>query len=139
MEVLSGNWDGYTFNLNNYRLYHHAAADQFIFIAHGMDDMFKQTRNPFRPENIKGLVAAGFLQTPEGRRRYETRVTALFTNAFALAPLLAQVDALNAIVQPARGQPGTVTELRQRLTQHHRTLEKHFSLAQTRPAAPSKN
>ena len=126
MEVLSGNWDGYAFNLNNYRLFHHEASGKFIFIAHGMDDMFKRTRNPLRPESVRGLVASGFLETTEGRQRYQARVTSLFTNALPLAPLLAQVDALNAIVQPVRGKPDTVAELRQRIIQHHRTLAKHL-------------
>ncbi len=127
MEALTGNWDGYTYNLNNYRLFHHQISGKFVFIPHGMDDMFKQTRNPLRPEPMKGLVAKGFLETPEGRQRYLARVGSLFTNQFQLAPLLAQVDALDAVVKSARPQPGAVTELRQRLTQHYRTLEKHFA------------
>ncbi|NBV25256.1 MAG: hypothetical protein EBS05_25485 [Proteobacteria bacterium] len=138
MEVLTGNWDGYTFNLNNYRLFHHQASGKFVFIPHGMDDMFKQTRNPLRPEPMKGLVARGFLETPEGRERYLARVGSLFTNQFRLAPLLARVDALDAIVKAARPKADASTEFRQRITLHHQLLQKHFASAPPMVAAMPK-
>lgn len=144
MEALTGNWDGYTFNLNNYRLFHHQVSGKFIFIPHGMDDMFKQTRNPLSPEPMKGVVATGFLETPEGRQRYLARVGTLFTNQFQLAPLMAQVDMLDSVVKSARPQPEATKELRQRITQHFKVLEKHFNppppviaAAPKAPAAPT--
>jgi len=83
MEVVTGHVDGYTLNMNNYRVYHDPKADKVVFFAHGMDQMFypparddragAAAADPMYPP-MKGLVARQLLATQEGRRRYEARV-----------------------------------------------------------------
>lgn len=40
VEVLTGHWDGYSFNKNNYYLYHNTATDKFEVIMYDCDNTF---------------------------------------------------------------------------------------------------
>jgi spore coat protein CotH len=40
VEVLTGHWDGYSFNKNNYYLYHNASTDKFEVIMYDTDNTF---------------------------------------------------------------------------------------------------
>src|SRR5690606_26585600 len=49
LELLTGHWDGYTQNRNNYRLYHNPETEKFVFIPHGMDQLFRDVNYQITP------------------------------------------------------------------------------------------
>lgn len=96
IENLLVHWDGYCNHTNNYRVFHDPKSDKFLFIPHGMDQLFGQHSSPdmsLTPA-FKGIVARGLLSIPQGRTRYFKRVEELSKNAFKLEALLARVDKL---------------------------------------------
>jgi spore coat protein H len=48
IDSLVDHWDGYSFNANNYYLYHRPDDDRFVMLPHGMDQLFQEyQRDPF--------------------------------------------------------------------------------------------
>ena len=70
IEMLTCDWDGYVRNRNNYRLYHDPTTKKFVFIPHGMDQMFWDVNFPITPAGSserggrgRGWGGRGFRQT----------------------------------------------------------------------------
>jgi hypothetical protein len=103
--VLCWDWDGYAMNRNNYRVFHDLDSHRVTFMPHGMDQMFWRPDGPI-VTGTKGIVARALLQTPEGRRRYLERVTALRTNIFNIEAMTNRVHALAARIGPAVAEGG---------------------------------
>ena len=99
MELMTGHWDGYTVNRNNYRMYHDPTTDKIVFFPHGMDQMFGSQYNLQRPP-LNGIVASGLMNTPEGQRRFRERVGVLFTNVFKLEAITNHVNEIEARCLP---------------------------------------
>jgi hypothetical protein len=38
IDIITGNWDNYIYNKNNYYLYHHQLSDQFVYIPYDLDN-----------------------------------------------------------------------------------------------------
>lgn len=100
MELMTGHWDGYTVNRNNYRMYHDPTTDKIVFFPHGMDQMFS-SQYILRQPPLNGLVASGLMSTPEGQRRYRERIGVLYTKAFKLEAITNQVNDIEARCRPA--------------------------------------
>jgi len=83
MEMLIAHWDGYTLHTNNYRFYHDPGSGKIVFIAHGLDSVFRRPNISIQPP-MKSIVSRALFQTPEGLQRYEKRLADLFTNVFRL-------------------------------------------------------
>ena len=49
IEVMICHRDGYSLARNNYRLYHEPSQDRFVFLPHGMDQLFGRSDFPWRP------------------------------------------------------------------------------------------
>ena len=101
LQVLTDDWDGYPKNRNNYRLYHDPGTGQFIFIPHGMDQMF--SRGYSLQEGFEGIVAQRTFQIPEFREQYWKQVSSLLDTTFTTDRLLATFDAAVARRQPVLG------------------------------------
>jgi hypothetical protein len=99
METLSGHRDGYGLAKNNYRLYHDPAADRFVFLPGGMDQLLGRARFSLQPR-MAGLVARSILEIPAGREAYRVRLAALFTNCLQVATLTNQVRRWAAALAP---------------------------------------
>ncbi len=92
MEMLTCHWDGYTGNHNNYRLYHNPSSGKFVFIPHGMDQMFEYTDFSLIPGNASqrrgwsrtGLLTIKAFQIPELQKRYIERVGQLLNDVFTV-------------------------------------------------------
>jgi spore coat protein CotH len=65
LEILMAHWDGYAMGQNNYKLYHDPASNRFVFLPHGMDQMFWEPQGTIYPR-MNGLVAACYLLEPIG-------------------------------------------------------------------------
>ena len=74
VELMSGHWDGYARNRNNYRIYFDPRSQKAIFLPHGMDQLFAD----FSAMEVPGaIVAAAVMSDPQSRRLYRRRVEAL--------------------------------------------------------------
>ncbi|MEI6323911.1 MAG: CotH kinase family protein, partial [Gemmataceae bacterium] len=74
VELMSGHWDGYARNRNNYRIYFNPRSQKAIFLPHGMDQLFAD----FSAMELPGaIVAAAVMNDPQSRRLYRRRVEAL--------------------------------------------------------------
>jgi spore coat protein H len=81
LDVMLWNWDGYPQNRNNWRLYRDPGTGKFVFIPHGMDQMFWKPVGSILPR-MQGMVAKAALQIPELRGRYFERMKALRASVF---------------------------------------------------------
>ena len=115
LEVFLLHWDGYCMGPNNYRIFRDATQDRMVFLPHGMDQILgirKSSQTSITP-SWGGLAARAYLGTPEGRRRYLTRMEQVLTNHCNEARLLAKVDRLAEAIQPYAA-PGLVERFRYR-------------------------
>ena len=69
VETMIGHWDGYTMNANNYRLYHDPSRGQFVFLPHGMDQLFFKDNKTIVPSPA-GLVGKALLEDANGKDLY---------------------------------------------------------------------
>jgi hypothetical protein len=104
MEVLMSHWDGYTLHTNNYRFYHETSSDKIVFIAHGLDSLFRRPNISIQPP-MKSIVSRALFQTPEGRELYEKNLRALYTNVFRIEIITNRMDEALAKLRTA-GLPG---------------------------------
>ena len=44
LDILFCHWDGYAMNRNNYRIYSDPESGKFVFMPHGLDQLFGQGR-----------------------------------------------------------------------------------------------
>lgn len=103
MEAVTGHWDGYSGNTNNYYLYDDPTTGKLAFMPWGTDGTF--STNPFGAGALASLQAAGVLNRrlylhPDGGRVYLNALR----NALAVfdeAALLAEIDRMAALVEPA--------------------------------------
>ena len=93
MELLIGHWDGYSQNVNNYRLYFEPEKGRAYFLPSGMDQIFGDPEAPLL-DYPSGLVAEAVLRNPEWRQRFRARLA-------ALAPLIQVKEKLAPKVRAA--------------------------------------
>jgi len=121
MESLLWHWDGYSFNRNNWRIFHDMDANKMVFIPHGLDQLFGVGRqieagNPLAPRRVDGVVSRMVLATPEGHQRYLERARQLYANVIKVDAILSRVDQIVAEIGPALAQthPDIAKSMRQR-------------------------
>jgi spore coat protein H len=103
MEVLVGHFDGYSMDINNYRVYHDAKSGKFSFIAHGMDLTF---HNPVlrQDRRWRGIVARAFHETADGRKLFHERLRELGTVIYGKKALQSdRVSELWKMIEPELG------------------------------------
>lgn len=99
LELMTGHWDGYTTNVNNYRLLFPAAAAPATFLPHGADQLFADPAAPIL-DPPRGLVAVAVMADPEWRSAWRERVRDLLPLFDPPEPLVARLDALRARLAP---------------------------------------
>jgi spore coat protein H len=108
VEILTGQLDGYSLRINNYRIYQNGADGRFVFLPHGMDALFADPYARLMTP-MKGLVARKFLESEEGKLLYLKALRQVLEEAFRIEDL--QADLVNACsdIQPdlARSDPAT--------------------------------
>ena len=138
LDALLWNWDGYSLNHNNYRVFHDLESDRFVFFPHGMDQMFWKPEGPIMP-GMKGLVAEAVIEIPECQRRYLERVTELMGGTCRVEALTNRVRQLALKLREADHeptswgsafsrlfQPRPVSTLLQRITQRRKSLDEQL-------------
>lgn len=92
LQVMTEDWDGYPGNRNNYRLYHDPSSGKFVFMPHGMDQMFRHGGMPV-DRSFEGMTAQVVMARPEWREAYYARVGSLLTNVFTADAIFRTYDA----------------------------------------------
>ncbi len=119
MEVITGQWDGYAANRNNYFVYQDLATGRHVFLPWGVDGTF-QPDHPFGdPQTGPNAVAAAsalphrLYATAGGRARFLARERALLASVWNETALLAEIDRMAALIGPVADatDPGWRTSL----------------------------
>lgn len=137
LEVLLCHHDGYAIARNNFHIYQAPDTHKFHFLPHGMDQLFSQADFPWVPQ-MNGPVAAAVLSTPLGRRQYEARFAALFTNVFILPTLTNRVGSWTVALRPWLTPAEFVVQQQESAALVDRLRQRHAFLAtQLREARPT--
>lgn len=97
METLTGHWDSYSGNSNNYQVYHDPTSNRFFFLPWGTDGAFTGA-DPFDSVNrdvtvyASGRIANRLYALPEQRQLFRQRLAELNDALWDEATLLAEVD-----------------------------------------------
>ncbi len=125
VDILTGMWDDYMFNKNNFYLYHNPATDRFEFIPFDYDNTFgidwfnidwdERDINNWGAEESRPLTDRLF-----GIQRYRDRlnyyINKLMNDHFNSFTMFSEIDRLKAMVQQAAEQD------------QYRTLDYGFSI-----------
>ena len=102
MEVITGHWDGYTGDRNNYYVYSDPKTGRVSFIPWGADGAFvgKHAFLPNCPDSVYAwsLLSNRLYNHPETRRLYHERLRALLDTVWNEEALLAEVDRIQALL-----------------------------------------
>lgn len=136
LDVLLCHWDGYALNRNNYRVYSDPESSKFVFMPHGLDQLFGQGRglpdtsiNP----HMNGLVARAVMGTPEGRAKFTRRIGEIRTNFFQADALVARARDLEKRIHEVlpenrrRWHGASVDDLCRRIEMRDADLDRQFS------------
>lgn len=111
LDAMMWNWDGYSMNRNNYRLFHDLSSGRLVFMPHGLDQMFWKTDGPI-VTGTKGIAAYAVLETPEGRHRCLETVRELRATLFDLVAITNRLNKLAERIRPAVAEMGFGTAVR---------------------------
>lgn len=135
LDVMTWNWDGYSMKHNNFRLFHDMEADRFIFIPHGMDQMFERIDGPIFP-SFRGIVARSVMDLPAARLKYYDELNALMGTVFSGEKLTQRIRDITAALQSflrdrdayqARRQQSAALGLQVQVTRRAEFLRKELS------------
>ncbi len=107
MEVLTGHWDGYAGNRNNFYVYHDPDSDRFQFIPWGTDGAMQANFQP-APDGgpaLTSVFAMAHLPRrlylyPAAQARYLDRLDALLDTVWDEPVILAEIDRMAALIGP---------------------------------------
>lgn len=149
LEMLTCDWDGYVQNRNNYRLYHDPSTGKFVFIPHGLDQMFGDVNYPitpggsgrsrgrFRGFRRSGLVADGVFEVMDFQRRYLDRMGELLKKEFTVDTLNAEINRIESKIraQVGRSDPQFVNYMSRCAQNLRRQVDERVRFAQAQHAA----
>ena len=125
IETLTGNWDSYSANTNNFYLYHEPASDKFVFLPWGTDtaftggsviDAYNQTLTVY----ATSALANRLYNLPDERARFRAELAELNDNLWDAAALEARLDELAGLSTDA--WPGAVEAQRDFMRTHSDAL-----------------
>jgi hypothetical protein len=102
MEVITGHWDGYDSNRNNFYFYFDPETGLVHFIPWGTDGAFNEG-NPFYPNTPVSVFATSKIayrlyDCPETRPLYLDRLRSLLDDVWDEGALLAEIDRIEQLV-----------------------------------------
>ena len=109
-DILTGNWDGYIYNKNNYYLYLNRQTGQFEFIHYDLDntlgidwvnqDWTQRSVYNWAPSSQDRPLFKRLLQVPTYRNRYTYYLTELMQTVFHADSLRNRINALQELIAP---------------------------------------
>jgi hypothetical protein len=107
LEIALCHWDGYAMNRNNWRAYSDKESGKFVFMPHGLDQLFGVGRQGmlYMPidQRMQGLVARVVVGTTEGRDRYLSKLREIRTNIFDVKAITKRIREIAAEIEPVSG------------------------------------
>ncbi len=110
-DVVSGNWDGYSYNKNNFYLYHNTATGKFEFIPYDLDNTLgiDWIDRDWGDRNIYDWAKHGeprplhnrILEVQQYRDQFSLYVQQLVTELMDTALLFPRIDSLHAMITPS--------------------------------------
>lgn len=110
IDILTGNWDNYWYNKNNYYLYHDPKKNRFEFIPYDYDNTFgidfigpdwgTQDINDWGPNESRPLTER-ILGIPEFKNRLHFYLNEFITSFFNETELFSEIDRLYALTKDA--------------------------------------
>jgi|APGre2960657444_1045066.scaffolds.fasta_scaffold08904_2 hypothetical protein len=147
VQTIIGDWDGYAFNRNNYRVYHDPKLDKISFIPSGLDQEFRNpvTGSVYPPTapspwagkvQPQGLIAQAIFSTPQGKVKFLHRLEEINRTLMEPAIWLKRIDELQARVQPAlakvdagagKNYPHQLWRIRQFFTVRQQSIQRQLN------------
>ncbi|MEM9930775.1 MAG: CotH kinase family protein, partial [Bacteroidota bacterium] len=110
VDVLTGNWDGYAYNKNNFYLYHNTYTDKFEFIPYDLDntlginwlspDWTTRDLYDWPPSNQSRPLFERLLEVEDYRARYTYYLTQILEQYFNSSYLFPEFDAIHDRIAP---------------------------------------
>lgn len=135
-EVISGHWDGYSWNMNNFYMYHHPVENRFYYISYDLDntlgiDWLGQdwaNKDPYEWGNENRPLYSRMMEEERYRMQFSKHLQDINDELFANGVMQTEAQNLHALITPAA------------LEDEYRTYDFGFSiddflLALTAPAA----
>ncbi|HUH02040.1 MAG TPA: CotH kinase family protein [Kofleriaceae bacterium] len=127
LESLTGHWDGYANNHNNFYLYADPTTGKFRFIPWGPDIGYTTTdpfSSPTRPVSVSAAsrLARRLYALPAIKADYVARMRTLLDEVWDEDALLAEVDRLDTLLAGAP-DPAGLTEIRNFITGRRAAFE----------------
>ncbi len=142
MELMTGHWDGYCLNRNNYRMYFDPGdGNRAHFLPHGMDQMFGDAGASILNAPV-GLVASSVMQNPAWRAKYRERIKTLLPLFGPVEPLAKLVAGAEVRLRPVLEAMGgetlkthedRVRDLLERLTARAENLRQQSESPEPKP------
>ncbi len=109
VDILTGNWDGYAYNKNNFYLYHNTSTNKFEYIPYDLDNTFgidwfninwttRNIYNWYKTSENRPLVSK-LLQNTEYRKRFTFYMRQLLINYFNSSKLYPKIDFIKNMIQ----------------------------------------
>jgi len=143
MELMTCHWDGYSLNVNNYRMYFEPTRGRACFLPHGMDQMFGDPGATIL-DRPRGMVTAAVMNNTEWRTKYRERLRELLPLFSPPDKLLARVDLHTKRLRPvlaamdpelAKRHGELVNELKDRLRARAANLREQVDQPDPQPLA----
>jgi len=107
-EILTGHWDGYAFNQNNYYLYHNPTTNRFEYIPFDMDNTFGidwfdidwTTKNIYSWAENNRPLANKLLENNEYRDRFSFYVNLIIESALETSIIFPKIIAIKSMITP---------------------------------------
>jgi hypothetical protein len=140
LERLVCHWDGYSCNVNNYRLYFDPETSKAIFLPHGMDQVFDSLGMDVF-EYSHSMVAAFVMGSDAWRQKYRLEVKRIYDRLSAI-DWDERIEARGAIVLKALqetlheevdGLAQRIEDLKERVKERFRILKEQLAEEEPRP------
>lgn len=112
LDAATFHWDGYAFNVNNHYIYRRPADDRFVFMPHGMDQLFQDLNfDPMSWPN--GRLAQRMRELPAFDTRFREAMAFIATEVWDVDAMLDRLDAVRrTLARAPRGLETVDRDLR---------------------------
>lgn len=99
IDAIFNHWDGYSYVvINNYFMYREPTADRFVFMPHGMDQLFQDLN--FNVDSWpNGKLSQRIRQDPVLDKQFHDSIMNVLNTAWDVPSLVARVDQVDAVLK----------------------------------------